>query len=207
MVAVLGVLSEGVYGTLSEKGLKRACEAQLSIEFVIQLVNSILELEQFGSGKQPLLLGPTDIGKIVDLAMQSVVSLADKRSLTLVRLGISAPLVADETRLVQVVINFLGNAIKYSPTSAQIEICTALVDDKFVEVKVTDSGRGVPEAHRQKVFERFHQVERADATERGGIGLGLAICKEIVELHGGSIGIEGNDNQGSTYWFRVPTNA
>lgn len=204
VTALLSSLSEGVYGNLSDRGLKRVQDAQHSIDFVIQLVNSILELEQLGSGQQSLLLIPTDMGRLVELAVQSVTPLAEQRSLTFISDVQSTPLLADETRLARVLINLLGNAIKYSPDGSRIEIQTIQADNHMVEVRISDSGRGVPETHRQKIFQRFQQVERADATVRGGIGLGLAICKEIVELHGGCIGVDNSERQGSTFWFRVP---
>lgn len=204
VIALLSSLAEGVYGILSERGLKRVKDAQHSIDFVIQLVNSILELEQLGSGKQSLIMIPTDISRIVELAVHSLTPLAEQRALALVNEVQHTPLLADETRLVQVLINLLGNAIKYSPDSSRIQIRTIQTENSMLEVRISDSGRGVPESHRQKIFQRFQQVERADATVRGGIGLGLAICKEIIELHGGCIGVESSELQGSTFWFRLP---
>jgi signal transduction histidine kinase len=80
-------------------------------------------------------------------------------------------------------------------------------DDTSTEFRVIDQGRGVPAAHRRAIFERFRQVDPTDAREKGGAGLGLAICKSIVEQHGGSIGVEGEEGAGSTFWFRLPTHA
>ena len=74
----------------------------------------------------------------------------------------------------------------------------------FVEVQVIDRGRGIPESFRQRLFQRFQQVEASDAKKKGGTGLGLAICKGIIEQHGGSIGVESEEGRGSMFWFRVP---
>jgi signal transduction histidine kinase len=71
-------------------------------------------------------------------------------------------------------------------------------------VKVCDQGRGIPKTHLSRVFEPFEQVEASDAKEKGGKGLGLAICKMIVEIHGGNIGVESEPGKGSTFWFTVP---
>ncbi len=75
----------------------------------------------------------------------------------------------------------------------------------MIEIVVSDRGRGVPEELRDKIFERFEQVQKTDATESGGSGLGLAICKSIVELHGGTLGVRENPGGGSVFWFRIPS--
>ncbi len=202
--AVLSAVTEGVYGSLSEKGIRRTREAQSSLSFVVQLVNSILELEQLGAGKMVLVTARIELGKIVQRSIENVLPLADSRSIPLIANIQHVLVIADEMRIVQVLINLLGNAIKYSPSGDPIHINIATGDDSFVEVRVTDNGRGVPHQHRRSIFDRFHQVEESDSTQRGGIGLGLAICKEIVELHGGAIGVDCALSQGSSFWFRLP---
>jgi len=80
-------------------------------------------------------------------------------------------------------------------------------DAQWTEFRVTDHGRGVPAAHQRAIFERFRQVDPSDAREKGGAGLGLAICKSIVEQHGGSIGVDSAEGTGSAFWFRLATHA
>ena len=117
----------------------------------------------------------------------------------------------DEDRLVQVVVNLVSNAIKFSPEGGEIEVEAETVEKseneprRLVEIAVSDRGRGVPQEMREKIFERFEQVKKTDATESGGTGLGLAICKSIVELHGGTIGVRENPGGGSVFWFRIPS--
>jgi len=94
--------------------------------------------------------------------------------------------------------------VKFSPSGGVVTIGVELREN-WVEFRVTDRGRGVPAAHRQMIFERFRQVETSDAREKGGAGLGLAICKSIIEQHGGTIGVESEEGNGSTFWFRVAT--
>jgi signal transduction histidine kinase len=74
----------------------------------------------------------------------------------------------------------------------------------WVEVKVIDRGRGIPEKFKNSLFQRFQQVEASDAKKKGGTGLGLAICKGIIEAHGGNIGVESEEGRGSIFWFRIP---
>jgi signal transduction histidine kinase len=110
---------------------------------------------------------------------------------------------ADADRIVQVLVNLLSNAVKFSPSGSSVIVGASQVDDQ-VEVRVTDTGRGIPARLLPNIFQRFEQVSASDATEKGGSGLGLAICKDIAELHGGTIGVESEEGKGSTFWFRLP---
>lgn len=204
--AVLSAVSEGVYGTLVPRGLKRTAEAQSSLAFVVQLVNSILELEQLGSGKLMLEMSRARLDSLVETALRNVAPLAEARSISL-KCNVE-PLVevlGDETRLIQVIVNLLGNAIKYSPPEDTVEVALLRLSENMAELRVCDHGRGIPGEFRESIFDRFRQVERSDATERGGVGLGLAICKEIVELHRGTIGVDNNEGGGSVFWIRIPS--
>jgi len=85
-----------------------------------------------------------------------------------------------------------------------VTVSSAEIPGGFIEVHVTDRGRGIPESFKNRLFQRFQQVEASDAKKKGGTGLGLAICKGIVEQHGGTIGVESEEGKGSTFWFRIP---
>ena len=114
-----------------------------------------------------------------------------------------AEVFADQDRLIQVVVNLVSNAIKFSPQGGSVEI-KAIEEDLLVEVQVIDHGRGVPAEYREIIFEKYRQVKSEDATKKGGTGLGLPICKLIIEQLGGTIGVNSEDGKGSTFWFRVP---
>ena len=111
----------------------------------------------------------------------------------------------DRTRVEQILTNLLGNAIRYSPREGTIEVATrSLRRDgrRFVEVSVSDQGPGVPAADRERVFEPYVQ---AGESRRGGLGLGLAICRRLAEAHGGAIGVEPAPSGGARFAFTLPT--
>src|SRR5262249_3967672 len=115
-------------------------------------------------------------------------------------------LVADGTRLVRVMVNFLSNAIKFSPKESKIEL-TAVEDAGWLKVRIKDYGRGISAEDQKRIFDKYAQIEVSDATLMGGTGLGLSICKAIVEAHHGEIGVESKEGQGSTFWFNIPLKA
>ena len=144
---------------------------------------------------------------------QFIKPLADKKQHAVtVSLPEHIPLVAgDEDRLVQVFINLLENAVKYTPDGGAItvDLHHAATHGKpdigeAIEVRVSDSGIGIPEADRPRVFERFYRVDKARSRELGGTGLGLAIVKHIVEGHGGLVWVEGNHPHGSRFIVKLP---
>ncbi len=114
----------------------------------------------------------------------------------------SLEILGDGPKLVQVMVNLLSNAIKFSPPKSQITVAYSEIDGA-VEVSVADQGRGIPQQHREKIFQRFEQVEQADVA--GGKGLGLSICKAIIEAHGGTIQVESEgEGAGSRFRFKLP---
>jgi signal transduction histidine kinase len=111
----------------------------------------------------------------------------------------------DEQRLTQVLLNLVGNAIKFTDTG---EVCvTAKAINGHFNVSVTDTGPGIPEEHQARIFEQFHQVDSSSTKAKGGTGLGLAIAKKIVEMHGGCIWVESMLGKGSAFQVEFPTHA
>ncbi len=109
----------------------------------------------------------------------------------------------DRARLEQVFINLLDNAVKFTPPGGSVEISAQDLHDS-VKVLVRDDGPGIPAEHLPRLFERFYRVDKARSRELGGTGLGLSIVRHIVELHGGSVGVESAEGKGSTFWFTIP---
>jgi signal transduction histidine kinase len=111
----------------------------------------------------------------------------------------------DEQRLTQVLLNLVGNAIKFTDTG-EVRVRASSANGHF-EVSVTDTGPGIPEEHQARIFEHFHQVDSSLTKAKGGTGLGLAIAKEIVEMHGGRIWVESTLGKGSTFQMELPIRA
>lgn len=115
----------------------------------------------------------------------------------------SSLILADQQRLVQVIVNLLTNAIKYSPADTTVSLSVARENDA-IKIEVVDQGRGLPTEMHEKIFESYVQTQKSDAKRGTGTGLGLAICKQIVEKHGGKIGVTSEVGKGSNFWIRLP---
>jgi PAS domain S-box-containing protein len=203
IVGNLALVSANAFGTLNERGKYLVETSEKQGERLINLINDLLFLEKIEAGGFELHATQTDFGDVVQQSIEAVEQTANARSITIEAKRTDVDIFADGTRLVQVLVNLLGNAIKFSPDHGTVKVVVEERDD-WLEVKVVDQGRGIPEAYRKSIFEKFKQVEIADALERGGTGLGLPICKLIVEKHGGTIGVTSEEGKGSTFWFRIP---
>lgn len=189
---------------LSQDGQISLVQATANTDRMLRLINELLDIEKIEAGLMILELKPFLLRSAIDSSIEATLNLARAKSLEIHCL-VPAELhvFADEHRITQVIINLLSNAIKFSPKNGMIEISARLVDG-FVEVSVSDKGRGIPQSMITQIFDRFRQVQKGDASSKGGSGLGLAICKSLVELHGGTIAVESVEGSGSRFYFRLP---
>jgi PAS domain S-box-containing protein len=199
----LSLLVSGVLGELPREAKEVLEIADRNALRLIGLINDILDLERLESGRLEMHMREIELNDVLQRSAEAVRGVAEQQGIGLDLRPTPARAWADPERLVQVVVNLAGNAIKFSPAGQKVTL-EAETKPPFVEVRVIDRGRGIPEAFREAVFERFKQVEASDAREKGGTGLGLAICKAIVERHGGEIGVLSEEGRGSTFYFRVP---
>lgn len=178
------------------------------------ILDDLLQLSQIESGQVLFRHEPVELRALLERTVAVIKPLADKKHH---RIELSLPddyvvIEGDEERLVQVFINLLENAVKYTPDHGRISmgIRSAVQSSRagsphsMVEIVVADSGIGIPEADRPRVFERFYRVDKARSRELGGTGLGLAIVKHIVEAHSGHVWVEGNVPQGSRFVVHLP---
>lgn len=199
--AVLTMLDAGALGELNDKGKNRVSMADSEVERLIKLINDLLDVEKISSGRFEIYSRPIEIASVMHKSANAVRSMAHEKSIEIDVKGCNLLAQADDERLIQVLVNFLSNAIKFSPASSIISVEAESVDG-WIEVRVRDQGRGVPQELALSIFDRFRQVDRTD--ESSGSGLGLSICKTIIDKHGGFVGVLPNQGAGSVFWFRVP---
>ncbi|MDL2717853.1 MAG: PAS domain S-box protein [Acidobacteriota bacterium] len=201
----LGLLAGGVLGPLSPDATEVVAVAERNVVRLISLINDILDLERLEGGRLEMEFESSAAATIVERSLEAVRGFAAQASVRLIidPVSVSASVRADADRLVQVLVNLVSNAVKFSPASGTVTVRVVLAPG-MAEFQVEDEGRGVPPALREAIFERYRQVEASDSRRKGGAGLGLAICKAIVEQHGGAIGVRDAAGAGSLFWFRIP---
>ena len=205
-LAALKALTETLQdGALSDPPAAQHFLAQMEtdVDALSLMVTELLELSRIESGRVPLALKPTRPVDIIAPARNRLALQAERSSLNLSMVcPDDLPLVlADASRVEQVVVNLLHNAIKFTPEGGNITV-SATVQDQAVCFCVADSGIGIEQTDLPRIFERFYKVDRARATS--GTGLGLAIARHLVEAHGGRIWVESEPDRGSTFSFTIP---
>ncbi len=166
------------------------------------LVEQLLDVSRLQAGDLPIHPQPMRLHDILEIADAQLVTLTYAHPLD-VKLAAGLPLLlADPQRIAQVIVNLVDNACKYSPVGKPIRLRARQTDD-WVEIKVTDEGSGIPRKDREYVFEAFRQLERKTGVRRGA-GLGLAICKGVVEAHGGRIWVQDSPRRGTSIAFTLP---
>lgn len=202
--ASLGLLDGGVAGQLSPDARELVGVANRSVVRLIGLINDILDLDRAdGPVGLSLTRQAVPLDPIIQRATDAVGPLASEYGVTLETTPGQLVVLADATRVEQVVVNLLSNAVKFSPRGGTVSI-QSRVRRGMTMIEVADRGPGVPPAFRSVIFEPFRQVTSADNRERGGSGLGLTISRAIVRQHGGTIGVEDRDGGGSIFWFTLP---
>jgi signal transduction histidine kinase len=200
---MLTLLSVGALGELPDKAQAKVLLAEADLTRLIKLTNDLLDTERLASGKLDLKILSASMEELIDSSLDSVRSFADQHKIKLKAETVPIEVEMDPNRILQVLCNFLTNAIKYAPQDSLVTVrCEK--DGAFVRASVIDQGRGVPKEKQEVIFEKFQQVDEADARVMGGKGLGLAICKSIVEQHGGTLGVLSENGNGSAFWFRIP---
>jgi len=173
----------------------------------VRLVNDILDFDSVEKGKLPLDRQPV---QAIDLLRRAadVAHAAAKEAHIAIRIDAPpAQVLADEERILQVVNELVANAIKFSPPETVIRLAAQASGENEVCILVDDQGRGIAAEKLERIFDRFQQGDASDSRAKGGTGLGLALCRSIVEQHGGRIWAESAPGQGSRFLFTLPSAA
>jgi PAS domain S-box-containing protein len=199
----LGLLASGTLGELDADAREMVAVAERNSVRLIELINDILDFERLESGRMEMHPRRTTLRVVIDRSLENVRTFADQAGVEIEVTSDAGQVVADEDRIVQVLVNLLSNAIKFSPAGSTVSISSMVIGGQ-VECRVIDRGKGIPLEAQKNLFQRFQQVDSSDRRERGGTGLGLAISKAIVQQHEGEIGVESSPGVGSSFWFRLP---
>jgi signal transduction histidine kinase len=193
---------EQVVGPVTEKQADLLHAAREDCERLQAMVDDLLDLSRIEAGRIEMHQRPISVAALMEAAIEAHRAAAEERE---VQLSTDLPPVAGEVfvdpeRITVVLSNLIANALRHTPAGGHITV-QAQPRDGWMRCAVVDTGEGIPEAYRQRIFDKFFRVPGAPA---GSAGLGLAIAKEIIEEHGGEIGVESQVGRGSTFWFTVP---
>lgn len=193
----------GAHGAVSSAARKQLVLARRNAARVLDLINQILDVARLEAGKTQLRASRLDLGTFVEEVARAFESLAERKNITFTieKLTSSLDVWADPLQLEKVLTNLLSNAFKFTRGTVRV---TVFSRNQSVCFSVRDNGHGIPEEEIPLVFDRFHQVSSASPNANPGTGIGLALSREIVELHGGYIELESEEGFGSTFTVRLP---
>lgn len=196
------LLLEGIDGPLTSAQQEDLENIVKSGDHLRALIDNILQFSKLEAGGETLHPSEVEVGRLLDEALQNVKVLAREKGIEVRGYANGLRIQADETKLKQVLINLLSNALKYTP-QGQVDVT---VEQRNGEIlfAVRDTGIGIPEEYHEKIFEPFTQIDSSTTRQWGGIGLGLSIVKKYVEMHGGRIWLESALGQGTTFYFTIP---
>lgn len=201
IIASLGLLDGSALRTDPGHSAELVAVAHRNSQRLLQLINDLLDLQKLSAGKLALTLEAIDVGDMLEEAIAGIAAFADEYRVELRLEPLARPLLAfaDRRRLIQVVLNLVSNAIKFSPAGAEVTVAARPVEGRVV-LSVADRGPGIPDAYQQAVFERFTQIDGSTTRRSGGSGLGLTIARELVEAMEGTIGLDTEVGTGTTFF-------
>ncbi len=201
----LGLILGGATGDMPEKSIKLLTIANNNCKRLVRLINDILDLEKFESGKMAFDIKPIEIMPFVAHGIEINQAYADEFGVTFVvsheRAG--AVVLADSDRLTQVLTNLLSNAAKFSHRGGQVDVATSIIKQRL-RLSVTDYGTGIKEEFRDQIFKKFTQEDSTNTRQKGGSGLGLSISRAIIEKLGGVIDYESEPDKKTTFFIELP---
>jgi len=205
--AILGyseLMLDNIYGPVPEKMHRVLERVQINGQHLLGLINEVLDLTKIEAGQFSLSISDYSMGAVIDSVFRAVESLAAEKHLQL-RADVPSTLPsgrADERRLTQVLLNLVGNAIKFTD-SGEVVIQAGATEDSLV-VSVKDTGPGISLEDQKKIFDEFQQASTSAPQLKGGTGLGLASAKRIIEIHGGRLWVDSKQGEGATFTFTIP---
>jgi len=210
MNAIIGMSTMGKTAVDAERKDYCLTKIQDASKHLLGVINDILDISKIEANKFTLSYAEFDFEKMLQNVIHSMSFRVDERQQTLKVYydhTIPRPLLGDDQHIAQVVMNFLSNAVKFTPEQGNISLQARLVERKedgcTIRLEVSDTGIGISKEHQRNLFQSFQQAENSTSRKYGGTGLGLAISKNIIEMMGGKVGVESEPGKGSTFYFTV----
>jgi signal transduction histidine kinase len=206
VTGVAEVMMQGIFGSVTEEQTKWLMRIQTNSRSLVELVNDFLDVSKLESGYVDVKRERVDLKELIETSVESYGVLAPEKQISIHNAIVSSlPLIgADPRRLDQVLCNLISNAIKFTSEDGEIEVGAHAMDAGWVNVWVKDNGDGIAADEIDHVFPKYRQADSLKASTQKGTGLGLVICKMIVEAHGGEIWVVSDQGAGSTFSFSLP---
>ncbi len=203
VMGCLDLLEPSANTKLNEEEQEYVSEAQRSTSTLLEMVQALRDVIQLETGEMPLNVRDAELGAIVDAALETLGALAAGRKLEVDKPHVPVPVRCDPSIIRRVVANLVANALNVTPKQGTVRVALSN-EDNAPTASVKDAGPGIPAEFREKVFEKFGQVEVHQQRKKYSTGLGLTFCKLAIEAHGGTIGVESELGKGSEFWFELP---
>lgn len=202
--SALKILATGRLGSLTDDGQQMLGIADENTDRLVRLVNNVLDLQRIEAGEVQMSKQRCHATHLMVQATEAMQAMAQQHQVSLLTEPADIHFWADADYIVQALTNLLSNAIKFSQPGGLVWLTAAANGDAQIRFQVQDQGQGIPADKLERIFERFHQVDSSDARKKGGTGLGLTICRKIIEQHEGKIWAESTLGVGSTFVFTLP---
>lgn len=207
ITGVAEVMMQGTFGSITDEQKKWLLRIQGNSHSLVELVNDFLDVSKLESGYVEVKREPVDLRELIAKSVESYRVLAQDKKISITEAIVpSLPMIhADPRRLDQVLANLISNAIKFTPERGKIEVGVEGIEPGWVNVWVKDNGEGIAAEEICEIFQKYRQAGHLKCTNQKGTGLGLVICKMIVEAHGGTISVTSDVGYGSRFVFSLPT--
>lgn len=196
---------DGFYGTVNQEQKEKLGLVNRTTDRLLALVNDLLDLAKLQSGMDSLSPEEINVGEVIERSIGGMRALAAQKKIELTaEIAEDIPVMwADAYRIEQVFVNLLSNAVKFTSDGGKVSV-TAGLKGGMVECAVADTGKGMSPEALDMIFDKFQQIHDSESRKKGGTGLGLAVVKDIIEAHGGSIKVESEPRRGSVFTFSLP---
>jgi signal transduction histidine kinase len=198
---------DGFTGSLNPKQTHYVIGIKESTDRLRRLIHDLLDISVIESGRMELKMAQFSVPSLIREVAAVLTPVAQEKSISLVLPSMNGDLIAwaDRDKITQVLTNLISNAVKFTPSSGKVELAFVKSGNgAWIQVAVSDTGPGIAPEEARLIFDEFYQISQPHQEKIQGVGLGLAICKKLIKLHGGKIYVVSTVGQGSTFYFTVP---